>query len=62
MTDSPSIGRKIPWFSSRRIFVLLGLGFAFLVLELAKLDRLMYIDENSGTFKLATEEIERQIR
>ena len=34
---------------------------AKLELELAKLDRQMYIDEKSGTFKLAMEEIERQI-
>lgn len=34
---------------------------AKLALELAKLDRQMYMDENSGTFKLAVEEIERQI-
>jgi len=34
---------------------------AKLDLELAKLDREMYLDEQSGTFKLAVEEIERQI-
>ena len=34
---------------------------AELALELAKLDRQMYIDEKSGTFKLSMEEIERQI-
>jgi HlyD family secretion protein len=34
---------------------------AKLAFELAKLDREMYVDEISGAFKLATEEIERQI-
>lgn len=34
---------------------------AELALELAKLDREMYIDAKSGTFKLSLEEIERQI-
>ncbi len=34
---------------------------AKLTLELARLDREMYIDEISGAFKLAVEEIERQI-
>lgn len=34
---------------------------AKLALELAKLDRQMYVDETSGTFKLSMEEIERQI-
>lgn len=34
---------------------------AELALQLAKLDREMYIDESSGAFKLAVEEIERQI-
>ncbi len=34
---------------------------AKLALELAKLDRKMYVDELSGSFKLAVEEIERQI-
>ncbi|MEM7782824.1 MAG: efflux RND transporter periplasmic adaptor subunit [Planctomycetota bacterium] len=34
---------------------------AQLALELAKLDRTMYVDKKSGTFKLSVEEIERQI-
>jgi HlyD family secretion protein len=34
---------------------------AKLALELAKLDRQMYVDEQSGAFKLSVEEIERQI-
>ena len=34
---------------------------AELTLELAKLDQQMYLDEQSGSFKLAVEEIERQI-